>query len=114
MVLVNPKHCLDATHTLVGIELHPFHLIVKESLEYLIEEVLAGSGKANSVSSFFTLVTAAVPREEYVCHSLPVEKYEVGLGSIRVPFSGRGKYEVGLGSIRVPFSGRGKYEVGLG
>ena len=33
---------VDATRVLVGIELHPFHFIVEESLEYLIEEVLAG------------------------------------------------------------------------
>ena len=42
LVLVNPEHYLDATRALVGIEPRPFHLIVEESLEYLIEEVLAG------------------------------------------------------------------------
>jgi len=41
MLAVKPEHYNDVRHALVNFALHPFHIIVAESLEYLIEEALA-------------------------------------------------------------------------
>merc|ERR1712008_121791 len=41
MLAVKPQHYHDVRRALVSFELHPFHIIVAESLEYLIEETLA-------------------------------------------------------------------------
>mmetsp|Transcript_26601 Transcript_26601/g.74295 ORF Transcript_26601/g.74295 Transcript_26601/m.74295 type:complete len:170 (+) Transcript_26601:1337-1846(+) len=40
-MVVTPEQYADARHALKGIELHPFHLVVAEQFDYLIEEVLA-------------------------------------------------------------------------
>jgi hypothetical protein len=41
LMVVTPEQYTDARHALKGVELHPFHLIVAEQFDYLIEEVLA-------------------------------------------------------------------------
>merc|ERR1712217_338974 len=40
LMVVTPEQYADARHALKDIELHPFHLIVAEQFDYLIEEVL--------------------------------------------------------------------------
>lgn len=42
VMLVMPEQHAQASQALVGIELHPFHVIISETFEYLIEEVLSG------------------------------------------------------------------------
>jgi len=41
LMVVTPAQYADARHALKDIELHPFHLIVAEQFDYLIEEILA-------------------------------------------------------------------------
>jgi len=41
LMVVTPEQYPDARHALKGIELHPYHLVVAEQFDYLIEEILA-------------------------------------------------------------------------
>merc|ERR1719247_3004198 len=41
LMVVTPEQYNDVRQALQGVELHPFHLIVAEQFDYLIEEVLA-------------------------------------------------------------------------
>eukprot|EP00747_Dinoflagellata_sp_TGD_P162218 gnl/TRDRNA2_/TRDRNA2_179575_c0_seq1.p1 gnl/TRDRNA2_/TRDRNA2_179575_c0~~gnl/TRDRNA2_/TRDRNA2_179575_c0_seq1.p1 ORF type:complete len:495 (+),score=90.08 gnl/TRDRNA2_/TRDRNA2_179575_c0_seq1:51-1535(+) len=41
LTFVKPEQYVDTRCALVGFELHPFHIIISESFEYLLEEVLS-------------------------------------------------------------------------
>lgn len=41
LMVVTPEQYPDARHALKGLELHPYHLVVAEQFDYVIEEILA-------------------------------------------------------------------------
>lgn len=40
LMVVKPEQYLDVRNALSGIELHPFHIVITETLEYLLDEIL--------------------------------------------------------------------------
>lgn len=42
IILVRPDQYRDVSQALIALEVHPFHVIITESLEYLLDEILSG------------------------------------------------------------------------